>query len=256
MTVERIAGTIEFDVVRELNRQILDRYRHRAADLAMDHRDRTAPISLSRDTPVPQAEVDLPLRHGAVAERRILQPLGNVVLGGGNRHPVEESRVDHAAVAVIRRVGDDECGRVLSFWADNRRVAEIVFVDEVEIALVVRRTAEDCAGAVIHQYEVCDIDREFPFAIERMHCLDAGVEALLLRGLDVGGCCARSFALGNERRELRIRFCGLGGKRMIRRQRQKFCAEQRVWPRREHLDFSFVVWSGRSVKRKANQQAF
>ena len=47
------------------------------------------------------------------------------------------------AVAVIGDVGDDEGLRVLARRADHRRVAEAVFVDEVQVALVVRRAAED-----------------------------------------------------------------------------------------------------------------
>ena len=75
---------------------------------------------------------------------------------------------------------------VLARRADHRHVAEAVLVDEVEVALVVRRAAEDRAGAVFHQDEVRDVDRQRPVRIERMHRADAGVEAQLLRGVDLG----------------------------------------------------------------------
>ena len=100
------------------------------------------------------------------------------------RHAVEEARIDHAAVAVIGGVGDDEGLRILARRADHRHVAEAVFVDEIEVALVVRRAAEDRAGAVVHQDEIGDIDRQLPVRIERMHRPDAGVEAHLLGGVD------------------------------------------------------------------------
>jgi hypothetical protein len=39
---------------------------------------------------------------------------------------------------------------------------------EIEVALVMRRTAEDRAGAVVHQDEVGDVDRQFPRRVERV----------------------------------------------------------------------------------------
>ena len=113
-----------------------------------------------------------------------LQPLRDFLLGLLDGHAVEEARIDHAAVAVIGGVGDDEGLRVLAFRADHRRIAEAVFIDEIEVALVVRGAAENRAGAVFHQHEIGDIDRQLPVRIERMQRLDAGVETLLLRGVD------------------------------------------------------------------------
>ncbi len=113
-----------------------------------------------------------------------LQPLGDVFLGLLDGHAVEEARIDHAAVAVIGGVRDDERRRVLALGADHRHVAELVLVDEVEVALVVRRAAEDRAGAVFHQHEVRDVDRQLPARVERMDGLDAGIKALLLGGVD------------------------------------------------------------------------
>ena len=105
----------------------------------------------------------------AVAARLSLQPLGDFFLGFLDGHAVEETRIDHAAVAVIGDVGDDESLRVLARRAHHRRIAEAVFVGEIEVALVVRRAAENRAGAVIHQNEIGDIDRQLPVGIERMH---------------------------------------------------------------------------------------
>ena len=96
------------------------------------------------------------------------QPLRHLFLGLLDGHAVEEARIDHAAVAVIGGVGDDEGLGVLAFGTHHRGVAEPVFVDEIEVALVVRRAAEDRAGAVFHQHEVGDIDRQLPVGIERM----------------------------------------------------------------------------------------
>jgi hypothetical protein len=125
----------------------------------VDHRDRAAPVALARNAPVPQAEI-----HLAFADRRIaadlgFQPLGHLFLRLLDGHAIEEARIDHAAFAVIGGIGDNKGFWVLAFGTDHRRVAEPIFVDEVEVALVVRRAAEDRAGAVLHQHEVGDVDR-------------------------------------------------------------------------------------------------
>ena len=254
--IERIAGPVECHVFRQRHRQIFFRHRNDAAFLAVDHRDRTAPITLPRNTPVAQPEIHLSLRHRAVAATFLFQPLRNVFLCFGNGHAVEEARIDHAAVTVIGGVGDDERFRVLSRRAYDGCVAEPVFVDEVEVALVVRRAAEDRAGAVLHQDKVRDIDRKLPRRIERMHRADAGVEAHLLRGIDLGLRGAAAFALGDELRELRIVLCCRRSQRMIRRQRHEFRAEQRVRPRGENFQFALAVRRGFLIEREADQQAF
>ena len=210
--IERIARPVEGDVLRQRDRQILFRHRHHAAFVAMDDRDRAAPIALPRNAPVAQAVIDWRWATGPVAARcSLLQAPRHFFLRLLDRHAVEEARIDHAAVAVIGGVGDDESLRVLARRADHRRVAEAVFVGEVEIALVVRRAAEDGAGAVIHQNEIRDIDRQLPGRVERMHRLDAGVEAELLGGVDLGLGGAVLLAFRDE----------VGERRIFRRRRRR-----------------------------------
>ena len=257
--IERIARPVERDVLRQRHRQILFRHRHHAAFFAMDDRDRTAPIALPRNAPVAQAVIDLALATppGTVAEALLLlQAPRDFFLGFRDRHAVEEARIDHAAVAVIGGVGDDEGFGILARRADHRHIAEAVFVDEVEVALVVRRAAENGAGAVIHQNEIGDIDRQLPVRIERMHRLDAGVEAHLLGGIDLGLRGAAALAFLDEFRELRILRRRCRGQRMIRRQRHEFGAEQSVRPRGENFQFAFAVRRRRRIEREADQQAF
>ena len=146
----------------KIDRQLLRRHRHDAAVLAVDDRDRAAPVALARDAPVAQAEIDLALGDRPAAAHLALEPARHLLLRLVDAHAVEEARVDQAAVAVIGGVGDREGRRVGAGRADHRRVAEAVFVDEVEVALVVRRAAEDGAGAVFHQDEIGDIDRQRP----------------------------------------------------------------------------------------------
>ena len=227
MAVERVARPVEIDVVGQLHRQILGRHRHDAAGGAMDDRDRAAPVALARDAPVAQAEIDLALGDRPVAAGLFLEPAGDLLLRLRDRHAVEEARVDHPPVAVIGDVGDDEGLWVLVLRADHRDVAEPVFVDEVEVALVVRRVAEDGAGAVVHQDEVRDIDRDPPRRIERVDRHDAGVEAELLRLVDqlLGG--AGALAFGDELGERRILRRRREGERMVRRHRHEL--QRRRW---------------------------
>ena len=87
-------------------------HRHHAAGLAVDHRDRAAPVALARDAPVAQAEIHLPLRRpGGCRATSRFEPPRHVLLRFLDRHAVEEARIDHPAVAFIGGVGDDERSR-------------------------------------------------------------------------------------------------------------------------------------------------
>ena len=172
------------------------------------------------------------------------------------RHAIEEARIDHAAVAVIGGGGDDESRRVLAVRADHRRIAEAVFVDEVQVALVVRRAAEDGAGAVFHQNEIGDVNGELPRRVERMQRLDAGVEAHLLGGVDRRLRGAHLLAVGDERRELGIFRRRGKAERMIGRQRHELGAEQSVRPRGENLQLAFFIGRGGRIEHEAQRQAF
>ena len=57
MALERVAGDVEGGVLGQLHRQILLRNRDHAAGIAVDDRDRAAPVALARDAPVAQARV-------------------------------------------------------------------------------------------------------------------------------------------------------------------------------------------------------
>ena len=69
-----------------------------------------------------------------------------------------------------------------------------------------RRAAEDRAGAVAHQHEIGDHDRQLPVRIERMGRRQAGVVAQLLGLLDLGFGRADAAAFGDEGGELGDRF--------------------------------------------------
>ncbi len=255
MAVERIARLVEVDDRGQLHRQVLHRHRHDAAFLAVDDRDRASPIALARDAPVAQAKIHLALADRPVAARLALEPARHLLLGLLDRHAVEEARIDHPPVAIIGGVGDDEGLGIDVGRAHHRRVAEPVFVDEVEIALVVRRAAEDRAGSVVHQDEVRHVDRQLPVRVERMDRLHPGVEAELFRLVDQLLRGAGAPALGDEGGERGILLRGGSRERMIGRQRHEFCAEQRVRPRGVDFELGLAARRRLRIEREADQQA-
>ena len=187
MTVERIAGLIEAHVLGQLDRQVLRpgpaRRRHVGQWMIGD---RAAPVALARNAPVPELVIDLPLGLRPAADRDLLEPARNLLFGLIDRHAIEEARIDHHPVAVIGDVVDGEARRIELGRADHRRDAEAIGADEIEIALIVRGAAENRARAIFHQHEIGDIDRQAPVGVERVQDFEAGVVALLLRGLDRG----------------------------------------------------------------------
>ena len=49
---------VNLHILRQQHRQLIVRHRHDAAFLAIEHRDRRAPVALAADAPVAQAVVD------------------------------------------------------------------------------------------------------------------------------------------------------------------------------------------------------
>src|SRR5262249_59281032 len=105
------------------------------------------PVALARNAPVAQAEIDLARADRTIAMRCVLEPARDLLLRLRDSHAVEETRIDHASVAIIGGIGDDEGARVLSRRAHHPPHPHAPFVGEVEIALVVRPAAEDRARA-------------------------------------------------------------------------------------------------------------
>ena len=168
MMIERITRFVEGDVLRQCDRQVVFRDRHHAAFLAVDDGDWTAPIALTRNSPIAQPVIHLALSDRTIAARFLFKPFGYLFFRLFDRHSVEEARINHRAVAIIGNVGDDERLRVLAGRANHRRIAKSILVDEIEVTLIVRRAAEDRARSVIHQNEIRDIDRQRPVPIKRM----------------------------------------------------------------------------------------
>ena len=77
MAVQRIARLIEGHVIGQDDRQVGGRHRDGSAGIAMNDRNRTAPVTLAGNAPVAQAKINLP-RAGICA----LDPVGNLCLCG------------------------------------------------------------------------------------------------------------------------------------------------------------------------------
>ena len=71
------------------------------------------------------------------------------------------------------------------------------------IALIVRGAAEDRAGAVFHQHEIGDVNRQLFPVDKRMQGANAGFITQLFSGLDRNFAGPQALAFGDE-------CCGLG----------------------------------------------
>lgn len=254
MTVERIARAVEIDIVGQLHRQVRLRHRHHAASLAMDHRDRAAPVALARNAPIAQAEIHLALGHRPVADRLLLQQFGDFVESLIRLHAVEKARIDHHAVIDIGFIDDLERRRILAFRHHHRNHRQAIFVGEVEVALVAGRAAENGAGAVFHQHEIGDIDRQRPVVVKRMDDAEAGVKTLLLSCLQRRHRGAHMADILDELRQCRIVRSGLLGQRMIGGDSHEGSAEDGVGPCR--IDFQLMLAIRGVGQRPTDQQAF
>ncbi len=231
MADQRVARLLDLDVLGQGHRQLVARHRHDPAGAAVDHRDRAAPVALARDAPVAQPERDL-----AAAETRRLDVLDHPPLGARDVQPVQEARVDQPAVADVGLVADREALRVGARRQDHRDHRAAVLARELEVALVVRRAAEDRAGAVLHEHEIGDVDRQLLGLAQRIAAAEPGVVAALLGLLDRLLAGADPGAFGDEGGKLRVAPGELEAERMIGRDRHEARAEQRVGAGREDLE--------------------
>ncbi len=94
------------------------------------------------------------------------------------RHPVEGPAVHDAARAGVG-LRHRAAVEPLALGLDDDAHLEAVLAGEREVALVVRRHRHDGAGAVAHQHEVADPDRDL-LPRERVRRVAAGEDAFLL----------------------------------------------------------------------------
>ncbi len=146
--------------------------------------------------------------------------------------------------------------RVFALGDYDRLDLQLVFGGELIVALIVCRAAEDGAGAIVHQHEIGNVDRELGRLLERMSDLQPGVIAFLLGALDVLGRRAHAMAFVDEflqRLVLLRQFCC---QRMIGRDGEKRHAEDGVRPGGEHLQLLEAFRQCLAFDSEAHQQAF
>ena len=159
------------------HRKLFVRDRHDAARVAVDDRDRAAPVALTREAPVAKPEVDreptLPL---------CLQTLDDAPSSFGRRQAVDVSRVDENLVVGVRRVRgalvdvDTDVGG--SHNVPNR---ETKSARELEVSRVVSRHGHDCTGAVVGKHVVGNVHRN-ALAIDRVDDVETREHAGFLGG--------------------------------------------------------------------------
>ena len=112
---------------------------------------------------------------------------------------------------------------------------QAIFAREINVALIVCRTAKNCSGAVVHQNEIGDVKGQFLALNQWVLDLQPCIEALFLLGFDdrfTGAHLLAFFHKGCQLRIARRQFCG---QRMFRRHSAKACAVNGVWTRGENL---------------------
>ncbi|MNJ28853.1 hypothetical protein D3C77_234040 [compost metagenome] len=184
------------------------RYRHIATSWAVDDRDRAAPVTLTADAPVAQAEL------GAGFTQLFLDQCHfDSVEGALEVQAVECAGIDQLAMLAV---GDQPLAAdfIASAGTDHSLDRQVVLVGELEIAFVVSRNSHDRAVAVVHQHVVGDPHRQF-FAGQRVLHEQRSGQALFLLGGDVGFGDAAALALIDEGLQLGVALGGLGGQRVF-----------------------------------------
>ena len=231
--VQRIARLVEGHILRQAHRQHLRRHRHDAADLAINHRDRAAPIALAREAPVAQAVIDRTLTMFRGLEFRDRQALGLV-----HRKPVEEAGIEDSTRTGIGLVVNAEVFRGGVRRQDNRCHRQRELARKIEVALIVRRAAEDRAAAIARQHEVGGPDGQGAGRIEGMAHAHAQIDAQLGRLLDGLFRCADARGFRDESRNSGILRRDRARQRMVGCERDEAGAEQGVGARR--VDFNGI----------------
>ena len=180
----------------------------------MHHRNRATPIALARQPPVAQAIVGDPLTP-ALSFGKIDGRIDGL-LPGGDVEPGEV--VDPSDGQVL---GRNKRHRLHRRWVVERHERvdhrQVILPAEIEVALIVRRAGENRPGAIVHQNEIGDPDRQFPIGVQRMAHPQPGVDPQLFGLFQrfLGG--AALGRLGAERGNLAVGLGQVLGQRVVGR---------------------------------------
>src|SRR5690606_20716604 len=173
---------------------------------AMDDRNRTTPVTLTRNAPIAQPPLQLflaQLLRGQIRGDRVDRSLvfEPVVFAGVNTYPV---LAELGAPLLPRRLVAFLSGRRRAFGSrDHEADRQAVLAGEAEIPLIVTRHAHDGALAVRHQHVIADPHWNL-LAGQGMRDAQARRHALLLHGGEFRFHGGALLALLDERGELWI----------------------------------------------------
>ena len=204
VAVERVlAAAAVVDGVRQSDGQVLLGHGHDPVPLAVDDRDRRAPVALAADQPVVQAVGDrrpcpcrwLPAREDRLAALVGGQPGVRPAVDEDLTAGVRDERLVHRRIGLLQARRHDTPDR--QPVRDRERV----------VAFVVGRDGHDRAGPVATEDVVGDVDRD-PFAVDRVDRIgpdrDAGLLAIGRQAIDLGP----DRRLGDVRVDLRLAIRG------------------------------------------------
>ena len=145
--VERVAGAIGHEVCRQNYRQIFFRNRNRTAVRAVDNRNRGAPITLTADAPVADAELGLFFTQALGGER-----VGDFINTGVDIKAVEFTGIDEFSVVALIGVPLFPCIRGIGFagHANDLFDRQAILLGKCEVTFVVCGDAHHGAFAVAH----------------------------------------------------------------------------------------------------------
>ena len=233
--VERVAGQLERHICGQHHGQLVARNADRAALVAMDDRDRRAPVTLAAHPPIAQAILGL-----ALAPASSFGAADDLGAGGGAGQAIQKVAVDRDSARGLCL--DHRCARARCVGGDHTADRKLVFGGEFIVAQVVRGHPEQGAGAIIHQHEIGDPHRQLAAWIERVEHFQPGVMAELFGGLDFRRRRPALAAPLDECLHVGVVRRQPLGDRMTGRYRDEARAEDGVGPGGEYLD----VGSGRS----------
>ncbi|MNM85287.1 hypothetical protein D3C81_973990 [compost metagenome] len=234
--LDRRTGTVELHVLRQDHRQLVFRHRHRTALVAVDHRNRAAPVALAAHAPVAQAVIDATL-----ALALALETLGQCLEGALEIQAIELGRIDQLGFARLVAVPILPTGRVVAtlvvilrrLQRDDLQLRQVVLGGEFEITLVVARNGHHRAGAVAHQHEIGDPDLHL-LAADRMDGAQAGVHAALFLGFQLGFRNAALLHFSQHGGQLRVVLRRVQGQRVFACDGDEAHAHHRVRAGGEH----------------------
>ncbi len=121
-----LPGTSKLDILGQDDRQLVARDRNRAAALAMDDRDRRAPVALARNAPVAQAVLDgCRWPQPAASARRMTSAAACSVVS-----PSRKLRIDRDSGRALG-LGSDRLGGDIGARSDDALDRQAVFASRI-----------------------------------------------------------------------------------------------------------------------------